>query len=299
MTGKKKTGKVNLTVDAGKMTGEAVLRNHGLGQGGLSDEPWMISDHISQLKNLNPKYIRLFLQEYYDVYPEHNVYNWKKLDAAVDSILKTGAKPLMCICFKPKVLYPAVDHAKVHPASYDEWDELIYRMVRHYNVERKDGIIYWEVANEPDIGESGGCPYLFTGEDYCIYYEHTAKAILRADKSVKVGGPALASWTREDPIQEPWLEHCNKKKIPVDFVSWHYYSNDPNIPIESASYFRNLLKKYPSLKPEFIIDEWNIDLSWKRKDIEFQVCYIPETINNMVKAGVDYSCYYQIRKVHD
>ena len=31
-------------------------------------------------------------------------------------------------------------------------------MVRHYK-ERGSGIRYWEVANEPDIGEDGGCPY--------------------------------------------------------------------------------------------------------------------------------------------
>lgn len=291
-------GKADITVDAGKIMGESTLRNHGLGQGGLSDETWMISDHISQLKNLNPKYIRLFLQEYYDIYPGHNVYNWKKLDAVIDCILKTGAKPVMCICFKPKVLFPVIDHSKVHPANYDEWEELIYQMVRHYNIERKDGILYWEISNEPDIGESGGCPYLFTPEDYCIYYEHTVKAILRADPSVKVGGPALAGWRRKNPIQEPWIDYCHKKNIPIDFISWHFYSDNPRTPLEGAAYFKNFLKKYPSFKPELIIDEWNISLNWTKEKPEFQVCFIPEVINNMIKAGVDYSNYYQIRDCH-
>jgi hypothetical protein len=288
---------VNITVDAGMLTGESVIRNHGLGQGGLSDDPNMISDHISQIKNLNPKYIRLFLQEYYDLYPEHNVYNWSKLDAVIDAILKTGAKPLMCICFKPKVLYPSIDHVKVHPSSYEEWDELIYRLVSHYNVERKDGIVYWEVANEPDIGEPGGCPYLFSGEDYCVYYEHTVKAMLQADKNIKVGGPALA-WFAKSPIQEPWLEYCNKKNIPVDFISWHFYSDDATTPFAGATYFRKLLEKCPSLKPELIIDEWNISLQWTRIEPEFQPCFILEVVNNMLKAGIDYSFYYQIRDYH-
>ena len=38
-------------------------------------------------------------------------------------------------------------------------------MVRHYK-QRGAGIRYWEVANEPDIGEDGGCPYRFTPENY-------------------------------------------------------------------------------------------------------------------------------------
>jgi xylan 1,4-beta-xylosidase len=297
MKKRKTSEKANISVDAGRPAGKSVLPNHGLGQGGLSDEPWMIADHIPQLKNLNPKYIRLFIQEYYGLYPEHNVYNWEKLDATVDAVLKTGAKPLMCICFKPKALYPVIDHKIVHPASYDEWDELIYRLVRHYNVERKDGIIYWEVANEPDIGESGGCPYLFTGEDYSVYYEHTVKAILRADKSAKVGGPALAGW-RNSAIPEPWIDHCHKKNVPVDFISWHFYYDDPDTPCSGAVYFRELLKKYPSLKPELMITEWNIDLNWKRKEPEFQVCFIPAAIYHMVKAGVDYSFHYHIRDCH-
>ena len=41
----------------------------------------------------------------------------------------------------------------------EQWDELIYQMVRHYR-ERGSGIQYWEIANGPDIGEDGGCPYL-------------------------------------------------------------------------------------------------------------------------------------------
>ena len=289
---------VNITVDAGDIQGESTIRNHGLGQGGLSDEVWMIGDHISKLKNLNPQYIRLFLQEYYDIYPGHHEYNWKKLDAVIDAILQTGAKPLMCICFKPKALFPEIDHAIVHPTNYDEWEELIYQMVRHYNIERKDGIIYWEVSNEPDIGESGGCPYLFTPEDYCIYYEHTVNAIHRADPSVKVGGPALAGIRKTNSIQEAWIDYCYKKNIPIDFISWHFYSDNPRTPLNGANYFHTLLAKYPSLKPELIIDEWNISLNWTKEDPEFQVCFIPEVINNMIKAGVDYSNYYQIRDCH-
>src|SRR5260370_29790526 len=38
----------------------------------------------------------------------------------------------MNIDFKPKVLYPTVDHKIVDPTSYEEREQLIYNMVRHY-----------------------------------------------------------------------------------------------------------------------------------------------------------------------
>src|SRR5205085_3744235 len=142
----------------------------------------------------------------------------------VDTILKTGEKPLMCICFKPKVLFPTINHNIVDPNAYPEWKNLISAMVRHYQ-KRGDGIEYWEIANEPDIGESGGCPYRFTSENYPRYYQHTAAAILRADPEARVGGPAVAN--SRSPILPALLEFCHTNNAPIHFVSWHIYSSDP------------------------------------------------------------------------
>ena len=61
------------------------------------------------------------------------------------------------------VLFPTVDQDRVEPDDYGEWERLISSLVKHYR-NRGAGIRYWEVANEPDIGESGGCPYRFKPE---------------------------------------------------------------------------------------------------------------------------------------
>ena len=151
-------------------------------------------------------------------------YHFETLDRSVDTILRTGAKPLMCICFKPRVLFPVVNHDIVEPNDYGQWEELIFQLVRHYR-QRGAGIRYWEVANEPDIGESGGCPYRFKPDSYCRYYQHTVAAILRADPNALVGGPALAGW--RSPILPALLDFASKDKVPLHFVSWHIYSSDP------------------------------------------------------------------------
>jgi len=286
---------IQVTIDAGKSLGPIGLERYSLGQGGLSDGP-MIEPHVDMLKWLKPAMIRLFIQEYYDVYPEHGRYNWKTLDAAVASIVKTGAKPLMSICIKPRALYPVIDQDKVHPTDYKEWETLIEAMVRHYNGELGLGIEYWEVFNEPDIGESGGCPGRFTPEDYCTYYEHTVRAIKRASPAARVGGPALA-WYKS-PLMPALLELCSTKGVPIDFVSWHWYTNDPQDIVKSIVDVKALLAQHPKLRCETIIDEWNISLGWDRIEHEYQPCFIAETTCQMLEAGLDRSCYYHIRDYH-
>ena len=78
----------------------------------------------------------------------------------------------------------------MHPSSYDEWNELVYQLVKHCNA-KNYGIQYWEIGNEIDYGEDGGCPYLFTAKDFNTYYTQTSTAVLKADPKAKVGGPAL------------------------------------------------------------------------------------------------------------
>ncbi|MHC4713413.1 MAG: GH39 family glycosyl hydrolase [Planctomycetota bacterium] len=286
---------VEVSIDASARGEPIRLERYGLGQGGQSDEP-MLETHIDALKWLRPAVIRLFVQEYYDVYPDHGTFHWETLDRAVANIVHTGAKPLMCLCIKPPVLFPEIDQDKVHPTDYSEWEDLVYEMVKRYNRDLGYGIDYWEVFNEPDLGETGGCPSRFTPEDYCTYYEHTVRAIRRAWPDARVGGPALASYT--SPILRALLEHCSEKNVPIDFVSWHWYTNDPLVIRRSIEEVRALLAEFPGLKCETVINEWNMSLSWDRIDPDFQPCFILDTTYHMLEAGLDLSCYYQIRDYH-
>ena len=280
-----------MRIDLGDKLGPLDIDHMALGQGGLSEQP-MWNDRVNEVRMLHPKIIRLFIQEYFDLLPEPGKYHWDTLDASVDTILKTGATPLMNIDFKPRVLYPAIDQRIVDPNDYTQWETLIFEMVKHYR-QRGSHIQYWEVANEPDIGENGGCPYLFTPESYTRYYQHTIAAIRRADPSAKVGGPALAG--SRSPILPALLDFVEENKTPLDFVSWHIYNSDPQRVEATIDYVHQLLGKHPALHPETILDEWNMALRDPPQDPQFQPCYIVETIYRMKKAGLDYSCYYHIR----
>ncbi|MEP6663440.1 MAG: hypothetical protein ABJC04_07215 [Verrucomicrobiota bacterium] len=283
---------ITLSIDAAKTDGKIDLTKYALCQGGHSENP-ILKPHLDQIAQLHPQTIRIFIQELFDLYPAHGRYQWEKLDRFIEHILATGAKPIVCLCFKPKVLFPKIDQTIVHPNNYKEWEELIFQLVKHCQ-EKKFGIEYWEISNEPDIGEGGGCPYLFKKEDYVIYYQHTAAAIQRADAKAKVGGPALAN-PRSD-IGDALLEHCGTTDTPLDFFSWHLYSGEPKAFRFLIHEFKAKFAKYPKLKNcEMIIDEWNVDLFALNYDPSFQPAFILENTLGFQEEGVSRSAYYHIR----
>ena len=281
-------------VDFGERLGPMQIDHMALGQGGLSAEP-MWSDRVPEIRAIQPKVIRLFIQEYFNLLPKRGRARFESLDRSVDTILATGARPLMCICFKPRVLFPKVDQDTVEPHDYRAWENLIGQLVRHY-LDRKAGIQYWEIANEPDIGEDGGCPYRFRPDNYVRYYQHTAAAILRADPLARVGGPALAG--SGSALLPALLNFCDTNQVPLHFVSWHIYNSDPRAIRRTIERVRNLLRRHPALKPEMILDEWNMDLMAPELDPRFQPCFVCETVWQMKDAQLDYSCYYHIRDWH-
>src|SRR5262245_39142429 len=67
------SGEVELVIDTSKR-GEAIdLTRFALGQGGLSDQP-MFDSHVEQIAQLHPQTIRIFVQEYFELYPKRRHY---------------------------------------------------------------------------------------------------------------------------------------------------------------------------------------------------------------------------------
>ncbi|SIO50620.1 GH39 family glycosyl hydrolase [Chitinophaga niabensis] len=280
-----------VNVDFSKELGPMKIEQMALGQGGLSEEP-MLSKRIPEIRALHPAIIRLFVTDYYDVLPEKGKYHFTTLDSMITNILQTGAKPFMSFCLKPRTFFPVIDQDIVEPNDYQGWEQFVYDVVRHY-VDKGTGIKYWEVGNEVDIGEDGGTPYRFKPESYARYYKHTVSAILRADPTAKVGGPALANY--RSPILPELLRVCSAEKLPLHFVSWHNYNNSPTFIRSQIEYVKEMLKGHPDLHPETIMNEWNMHLFNPPLDPKFQPCFITETIWQMKDAGLDWSCYYQIK----
>jgi xylan 1,4-beta-xylosidase len=157
------------------------------------------------------------------------LYNFSYVDQIYDGLLASGVRPLVELSFMPHALasqdvrhtfwyHPVISP----PKDYRRWDDLIEALARHL-LERY-GVAevrrwYFEVWNEPNLDFWAGSP---RQETYWTLYEHTARALKRADSGLRVGGPATAqaAWVPD------FIRFTAQHKVPVDFISTHVYGDD-------------------------------------------------------------------------
>ncbi len=251
------TGKpANIFVDAKNPQGpipKALWQN--LAQGG--EEPKdMIAPVISQTKALSPQYIRLdHIYDFFDVYQGSGNYNFSGLDQAVQTILKTGAKPMLVLSYMPSAL--AQNGSIIDPPKdWIEWENLIQATVEHYSGKNNLNLagIYYEVWNEPDL--FGNWHY---GKDpnYQTLYYHSAKGAQSAQNvnSFKIGGPSVTAF------YENWFKNlfkfAHENGLRMDFVSWHKYTKNPQDFEKDFEKLSKILTDYPEyFNIERIITEY-------------------------------------------
>lgn len=155
------------------------------------------------------------------------LYSFFNADRIFDFLVSIGMRPFVELGFMPEALasgHKTVFHYRANvtpPRDYKQWATLIQKLAKHW-VERYglDEVKHWffEVWNEPNLPDF----WRGTQQDYFKLYRYTAEAIKKVDASLRVGGPATAKneWVEE------FLDFCEKKKVPVDFVSTHHYPTD-------------------------------------------------------------------------
>jgi hypothetical protein len=285
---------VQIRVDAAAAQGPLELWRSSLGHGGINAVP--LPDRVVEgVRRLGPRLIRIFIQEFFSVYPQQGRFDWSRLDPYMDALARAGAKVMAALTIKPKPLYPSVDQAVWRPSDVGEWQRVVGEMVRRYSVEQKI-VTHWEIGNEPDIGEDGGCPYLIRDpEAYGEYYAMTIEPILRAFPQAKVGGPAMAVMHHE-PLPG-FLKYCRRTGVRLDFVSWHLYHSDPGRHAFLVEVADLLCKELLGRRPEFFVTEWNRRLGGSTEDAAFdarRAAAVAAAILDMRNAGLDGSFYYHI-----
>ncbi len=290
---------VNLSVDAGSDAGPLELWRHTLGHGGINTNP-LSPRVIDGAKSLHPRLIRIFIQEFFNIYPDHGKYDWSKLDPYMDSFAATGAKVVAAITIKPKVLYPQIDQKIWRPNNVEEWQQVIAALVKRYSID-KPIVTYWEIGNETDIGENGGCPFLITDPaDYVQFYKMTIDPILKTFPDAKVGGTAVANAGGNYLLQ--FIDHCLKEKLRLDFISWHLYSDNPDSHAGLVNKYKKLLEPFGPKRPEMLVTEWskNFD-SISVQELAMdprRAAIIASSIIAMTDAGLDWSFYYHLADQH-
>ncbi len=197
------------------------------------------------------------------------VYNFMYIDDVYDFLLSIGMKPFVEIGFMPEKL--ASDNFKderanfnedtvfwwkanvTPPKKYEKWDALIKTLVQHWTDRYgADEVKTWrfEVWNEPNLNIFWRLAEKDRLPEYLKLYEHTAKAVKSVNKDYPVGGPSGAG-----PVFiEELIDYCNKKKVPLDFISYHTYGLGDG-PSGLDQYGNRKLFLHPSL--HYVCDEAN------------------------------------------
>ncbi|MDQ6420027.1 helix-turn-helix domain-containing protein [Paenibacillus sp. LHD-117] len=210
------------------------------------------------------------------------LYNWTYVDNLYDFLLGEGIRPFVELGFMPTALRRSNEtifwwKANISPPSDQaKWNALVRAFVAHcanrYGMEEVRGWRF-EVWNEPDL--AGVC-WAGTKEEYFTFYEETARAIKSVDERLKVGGPALgygSLWN--DDWAEQFMSYCRHRAVPLDFFSFHVYSEYPHSKEETdklstimpPSFFRDSVLRLRSIigkdeNPglELNMTEWNFSL---------------------------------------
>ncbi|MDO8647679.1 MAG: hypothetical protein Q7R70_04660 [Candidatus Diapherotrites archaeon] len=143
------------------------------------------------------------------------------------------------------------------PKDFNQWKETIKAGVSWFKQFNKP--VYYEVWNEPDFD-------FFWSEDtnsLLRLYKETALAVKEADTEAKVGGLAVNGWNGKIDSQSQaanieLIRFAKKEGIPLDFVSWHYFSTrSQDINSAMQALLAELRAQGFSQTPEFLITEWN------------------------------------------
>jgi hypothetical protein len=187
---------------------------------------------------------------------------------------------------------------KQMPADFEALGTMVRDLVHHAVIEMKYPVKYWGVWNEPN----GPSFWNGTMEDYFRLYDVCAIAVKAVDPSLQIGGPEVAGY--EPNWLEGLIQHCAREKVPLDFVSWHYYGSTVNeIPRLRAQV--DYWAAQDGLKPgiPLICGEWCWHIHnfprtgyvpWRTRNYyinDWHAAFVAASLIEMQRAGVVYGIY--------
>lgn len=249
----------DITIDTQAVLGTLPRPWRYLAQGGESHD-WRMGKLIAPVKSLNPQYIRLdHIYSFYDVVsgsPGNVQFNFTKLDALLDDIEATGAKPYIALSYMPTAISSGDILAK--PVRWEDWQLVVQKTIEHISGTRGTRDVYYEVWNEPDLFGN----WKYGGDkNYLTLYTYAARGAANAKgtQPFKIGGPANTA------LYKNWFDalakHVIANNLRFDFFSWHRYNLDIDQYRKDMTEAKNWLAAYPQLEPttELHITEWGPD----------------------------------------
>ena len=243
--------------------------------------------------------------------------NQEKLLSNYEEIIKkisaSGGIVMLDLFGTPNGLGRVLDRNSA-PHNLKAYKELVKNTIRKLSCERKYNIWY-EVWSAPDLGDF----FLGDKSEYLNLYRVIAEAVKELKQETKIniplGGPSSSAWfkniqpnnilTPEVSLIYELIKYCYSYRLPLDFISWHAYSSDPQEEKQDTIYNKSFIKLIREWLSYFhfdnnlplIVDEWNFDASAnvsaeRGKNAYIAASFIPARLKNMYEAGLDNQIYF-------
>ncbi|MGB9586735.1 MAG: GH39 family glycosyl hydrolase [Armatimonadota bacterium] len=285
--------RTRINIDAGKSLGTMKPLWRDFAEGSESTDPDYLRSTEQWLKPLKPRTIRTdttveFCRVSLDS-AGNVVFDFKALDHWIELVRGMGADPILCLSYTPPDLQPKGGSGISPPTDLKKWEEVVYGIVKHVNVDKGYNVRYWEVWNEPN--HSGF--WSGTMEQYFDLYAATTRGALRADPTIKIGGGAFSSSVAD------WLkglmDYAKANNLRLDFVSWHDYNEAPEYYKQTARRVQGYLHDR-GMTAELMITEWN----WHpgmvtANDNEVGASYVARCLHHMVDSPLDRTTFFEIK----
>ena len=198
-------------------------------------------------------------------------------------------------------------HATIPPKDFKKWARICEHIIRHYTEGWADGFFhdmpYWEIWNEPDSNlddDTNKINWGGTKAEFFDFFEIAAKHLKSCFPHLKIGGPALG-WRMD--WAEDFLAQMQKRGVPLDFFSWHWYGPIPELFMARSLRVRELLDKYGYQNTESILNEWNYVRGWTDEFVysiesihgEKGASFMMAVISEAQKHPIDTLMYYDTR----
>jgi hypothetical protein len=192
--------------------------------------------------------------------------------------------------------------------------ETAAKLVHYTNIQKKYGVTYWSIGNEPNIYTLlKQADYEYTPDHLNADWRAIALAMKAADPTIKLMGPELSQWnesyeaTPKDPTERDWMtEFLTANGDLVDVVSVHRYpmhspSNGPVTVqqlrentqkwIKESEYLRSLIREtvgrdLPIAITELNSDPSNAQLQDASPDSFYNAIWYADVLGQMMNADV-------------
>lgn len=318
-----------LYADFGRQIGK-IKEVNGINNGPLTAR--FTIDHTQDFREARIPYSRLHDTEgsmgsgefvnIHCVFPDFNAdpeletsYRFEYTDLYLKAIQNAGTKVFYRLGETIENNYKFIRTYTHPPKDFKKWAKICEGIIRHYNEGWANGLYmgieYWEIWNEPD-----GLPnWSGTPEEFYELYAITARHLKACFPEIKIGGYGSTGCfelhnDKQAPLDpnihgtalgymEGFFRYITAEptKAPLDFFSWHCYTNKIENMQKETEYVRQLLDRYGFVNTQSILDEWNYMVDWSsqeglvRKSM-LGAAMVSGTLSMLQKSDVDLAMYY-------